>query len=170
MVEIRTTDRSGRELGKAIVRTWLVAGTLDITAASLYYPPVYKFRLILLYQNIASGVFGDGAFRGGVPMAAAGLGFHYFIALAWTVLFFAAYPRFAVVRGNMLMVGALYGIIVWAVMNLVVLPLSRVERGPLTPGHAIIAALFLVFCIGIPISIMTGRYYDGRASSPHQGK
>jgi hypothetical protein len=51
---------------KAVLKTCLIAGTLDITAASIYYPLFYKFRLILLYQNIASGVFGEKAFAGGL--------------------------------------------------------------------------------------------------------
>lgn len=148
------------KIARPVVRAWLIAGTLDITAASVYYPLVYKFKLILLYQNIASGIFGDNAFRGGIPMAALGLLLHYLIALSWTIVFFFLYPRIKMMSKNKFATGMTYGIFVWAVMNLIVLPLSNVEHSSFNIGRALVAALFLVFCIGLPISIVATKFYS----------
>ncbi|HEY4612913.1 MAG TPA: hypothetical protein VII11_08025, partial [Bacteroidota bacterium] len=87
---------------KAILTTWLLAGTLDILAAFTQYMigtggknPVN----VLLF--IASGVFGrETAFSGGYPMAALGLAFHYFIAFTWTLLFYLAYPKMNILAKN----------------------------------------------------------------------
>lgn len=148
---------------RTILTAWLAAGTLDITAASLYYPLMYKFKLILLYQNIASGVFGAKAFSGGLGMAALGLLFHYFIALSWTVLFFIIYPKLKIMWKNRYLTAIGYGIFVWLVMNLAVVPLSRVQRGPLAVRHIIVSAAFLMICIGLPLSFIIGKHYSRRA-------
>ncbi len=145
-----------------IVFAWLVAGTLDITAASLYYPLAFRFRLILLYQNIASGVLGDKAFSGGAMTAALGLAFHFAIALVWTIVFFLIYPRILARLRNVFAVAVTYGILVWFVMNLIVLPLSRVNHAPFYFGRELIAASFLVLCIGLPLSFIIGRYYSNQ--------
>ncbi len=147
-----------RALG-TILYAWLLAGTLDITAASVYYPLANHFRLILLFQNIASGVFGDRAFAGGIPMALIGLMFHYLIALTWTIFFFLISPRIKIASRNRFVTGMIYGIFVWLVMNLIVLPLSNVEHSPLNIGRAVVATSFLMFCIGLPISMIVGSYF-----------
>ena len=70
------------------------------------------------------------AFDGGAGTAALGLLLHYVIALVWTVLFFLAARRFGALTRHPIPVGLSYGVVVWAVMNLIVLPLSNARRGP----------------------------------------
>jgi hypothetical protein len=142
---------------------WLIAGTLDITAASVYYPLTYKFKLILLYQNIASGVFGQNAFAGGLLMAATGLVFHYLIALTWTIFFFLIFPRIKILSKNLLLTGIGYGIFVWLIMNLFVVPMSRVSRPSFPLGQIVVSMAFLIFCIGLPISLIVGKYYSEKS-------
>ena len=161
-------EQEGKQRGatRTIVGAWLIAGTLDITAASIYYPIRYDLSLEVLYQNIASGVFGARAFAGGTLMSALGLAFHYIIALIWTVIFYAAYPRIGILQKNRFAAGMAYGILVWAVMNLVVLPLSNVNRSPLQFIPSLIAALILMFCIGLPLSMIIGKHYSLRGQLP----
>ena len=125
---------------------------------------MYKFNFILIYQNIASGVFGAKAFSGGLGMAALGLLFHYFIALSWTVFFFIIYPKMKIMRRNRYMTAIGYGIFVWLVMNLVVVPSSRVQRGQFTVQGVVVSAVFLIICIGLPLSFIIGKYYSRRES------
>ena len=147
---------------KAILTTWLLAGTLDILAAFTQYMigtggknPVN----VLLF--IASGVFGrETAFSGGYPMAALGLAFHYFIALSWTLLFFFAYPKMNILAKNKFATGIAYGIVIWLVMNQIVLPLSNVSRGAFDLGRAALGTLVLMVCVGLPISFTIGKYYS----------
>ena len=148
-----------------ILFAWLVTGTLDITAALIYYPIMYGITQTQLLQNIASGVLGERAFAGGLQMAALGLLIHYCIALLWTSVYFIGYPAITVLWRNRFVAGISYGIAVWLVMNLVVLPLSKVNRSPFDLKQALIGAVILMICIGLPNSIVVGKYYAKRQSS-----
>ena len=64
---------------KAILKTGLIAGTLDILAAIVI---LAKMNAVGVLQYVASGVFGKEAFSGGTTMAIAGLIFHYIIAFS----------------------------------------------------------------------------------------
>jgi hypothetical protein len=141
-----------------VLLAWLVAGTLDITAALTYYPLAAGIRPAAILRGIASGVLGSKAFDGGAATAALGLLLHYVIALIWTLVFFLAARKFDALTRHTIPVGLTYGIIVWAVMNLIVLPLSNVRRGPFNPAQAAIAAVILMFCIGLPIVTIIARY------------
>jgi uncharacterized membrane protein YagU involved in acid resistance len=146
---------------RAVLLAWLVAGTLDITAALTYYPLTVGVRPERILQGIASGVLGSRVFDGGARAAVLGLLFHYMIALVWTVLFFLAARRVKVLTRHAVPVGLAYGVVVWAVMNLIVLPLSHVRRGPFDPKQAVIAAVILMVCIGLPIAGIIGRSQRG---------
>ncbi|HEY3886238.1 MAG TPA: hypothetical protein VGL62_13565 [Vicinamibacterales bacterium] len=143
---------------KAVLFAWLVAGTLDITAAITYYPLTAGVRVERLLQGIASGVLGAAAFDGGVRTALLGLALHYLIALIWTVIFFFAARRFPALVRHLAVAAIAYGAVVWTGMTLVVLPLSRVRRGPFNVAQAIIAAVILMICIGLPFAGIVGRH------------
>lgn len=141
---------------------WLVAGTLDITAAITYYPLTANVSAIRILQGIASGVLGPRAFQGGYRTAALGLALHYLIAFIWTAVFFVALRLFKAFLRNLIATGVAYGVLVWAVMNLVVLPLSNVRHAPFNPSAALVAAAFLICCIGLPLAGIIGRHERAR--------
>lgn len=158
-IEHRRSPLTARSSAVAVVLVaWLVAGTLDIAAAVTYYPLAAGVRPAAILRGIASGVLGSRAFDGGAGTAALGLLLHYVIALFWTLVFFIAARRFDALTRHPIPVGLTYGVIVWTVMNLIVLPLSNVRRGPFNPAQAAIAALILMFCIGLPIASIIARY------------
>lgn len=143
----------------AILLTGLIAGTLDITAAIL----VSGASPVIVLKYVASGAFGrEAAFSGGLWMALMGLVFHYIIAYSWTVLYFFVYPRLRILSKNKVISGLAYGIFVWLMMNLVVVPLSQIQQRPFDPVQALIGCAVLMFMIGLPISILTHRYYSKR--------
>ena len=142
---------------KIVLLAWVVAGTADITAALTYYPLTANVRPMRILQGIASGVLGPTAFQGGLATAALGLAFHYLIALIWTVLFYLAARRFNALTRHVVLTGLAYGVVVWAGMNLIVVPLSRARRGPFDPAQAVVAAVILMLCIGLPIAAIIGR-------------
>jgi hypothetical protein len=139
----------------------LVAGTLDITAAcTQYYINTGKGPGNVL-RYVASGVFGKKAFTGGVPMAAWGLLFHYIIAFGLTIFFFWLFPKVKLLSKNIIVTGLLYGIFAWVVMVLIIVPLSNTPPpAPFDFRKAAIAILILMFCIGLPIALIIGRYYS----------
>ena len=143
----------------AILLAWLTAGTLDITAAcTQYYIKTGKGPGGVL-RYVASAVFGKEAFAGGTTMSAWGLLFHYMIALLFTLFFFWIYPLLNLGKWNKVITGLLYGIFVWLVMNLVVVRIAMGAR-PIVLKNAAIAMGILMVCIGLPISLIIGRYYQ----------
>jgi hypothetical protein len=122
---------------KALALCLLIAGTLDISDALIFYglrgtPPK------LLLQAIASGLLGVSAFHGGALTALLGLAIHYTITLFWATLFLLAATRLAVLTRYAILSGLLYGLIIYAVMNYLVLPLTRGLGHPHHPSVAIL--------------------------------
>jgi hypothetical protein len=145
---------------RAILTAGLVAGTLDILAAcTQFYIGTGKNPMIVL-KYVASGVFGATAMTGGTAVAVWGLVFHYMIAFGLTFFFFLAYPRLSIMRKNKWVTAVAYGLFAWCVTNLIIVPLSKVTRGPFHPDKALIAAAILICMIGIPITLIIGNYYD----------
>ena len=154
------TPSSSRGPVRTVVTAWLLAGTLDITVASIYFPLAGKFRLILLYQGIASGVLGARAFAGGIQTAILGLSLHYLIALIWTVFFFFAYPKMKFLAMNRTATAIGYAVFVSCVMTFVVLPLSNVHHSPVRAEPFLISTVILIFTIGLPITTIVRKYYS----------
>jgi uncharacterized membrane protein YagU involved in acid resistance len=140
----------------------LIAGTLDILAALTIYDLILqKTTSIKILQSIASGIFKKEAYSGGSQMALYGLLLHYFIAFSFAWFYFTIYPYFSFLKKNALLSGVLYGIFVWIIMNLVVLPIvfpSLPEKHFDFP--LILSMLILIFCIGIPIAFLTKKHYS----------
>ena len=110
-----------------------------------------------LLQFVASGVLGRRAFEGGAATAGLGLALHFVIAFAVVVVFHFARQQIAVVRERPIASGIVYGVIVWLVMNLVVLPFSAAR-----PRHALVPDLIQIaihiFIIGLPTSLLLRRF------------
>ncbi len=153
-----------KKLLKAIVIAWLVAGTLDISSAIISFSINTGANILQLFQYIASGIYGKPAFDGGIPMALAGLLFHYIFALIWTIFFFLIYSKIKLISINKFLVGFLYGMFVWVIMNLVVVKLSRTPKFHASTGHIIANMLYLIFFIGTPLSLLAKRYYSNANS------
>jgi len=143
---------------KAIGITSLVAGTLDLLAA-IIQTLVAGGSPVKLLQYIASGIFGPQSFSGGAPFALMGLAFHYMIAMIWTAIFFILYRAIRMFSNNCVFGGLLWGVFIWAIMNLVVLPLSNVPTSPWDTPRALIALLVLISAMGMPISYLAYRFY-----------
>jgi hypothetical protein len=148
-------------LPTAIATTGLLAGVLDGLSAVVNHLIQGGRAPQRIFKYIASGVFGPSAMTGGTPMVVIGVCFHLLIAMAWTVLFFLAAQRLVALRRHAIVAAIGYGLFVWCVMNLVVIPLSHVQQArSFNPTQAIIGALILVAFIGFPVSLRA-RYYFG---------
>ena len=139
-----------------------VAGALDILAAFLMsWPRVSPVRVL---QYIASGALGPAAFRGGAATAAAGLAFHFTIAFAAAAVYVTASRRWPLLLSRPVACGIVYGVVVYAVMQLVVLPLSRVTRGTPTWSSIVTMVVIHITCVGLPIALLTWQSRRGRPS------
>jgi hypothetical protein len=145
---------------KRLLLTVLVAGTLDILSA--YTNSFIRSGHISrkMFQYIAGGALGlKNSLDGGLPVILLGVFFHYFIVFCFTAFFFFLYRKNRVFGLNKYVAALVYGVFIWAVMNLVVLPLSALPSRTITLGNALLDALILAVMIGLPVSLSARAYY-----------
>ncbi|MCC6280636.1 MAG: DUF1440 domain-containing protein [Saprospiraceae bacterium] len=140
---------------KTIVLAGIVAGAMDILAAILVYAIIKQATTpTLILQFIASGVFGKAAFAGGATMAFYGLIFHFLIAFSFAAVYALAFPHIAFLSKQKVPAGLLYGVLVWIVMNLTVLPLAFHNMPTFQLEGSLISIIILMLCVGLPISLI----------------
>lgn len=145
---------------KSVLLTGLFVGTTDLIAAYVtQWIKTGNFADKMLHY-IAGGALGlETAIAGGNGIAFLGLIFHYFIALSFTLLFFAIFPKLRILSFNKYLVGMLYAVFVSTVMSHIILPLSALPNNPFSLSHAIVGWLTLGVVLGIPIVYNTYHYY-----------
>lgn len=131
----------------------LVVGALDITEVIVFYglKGVAPTRIL---QSVATGIYGRASFEGGIRTALIGLALHYFIAFCVVCTYFFASRRIAALRESPVVMGAIYGLGVYLVMNFVVLPLSAAGPPRFTLVGVLNQLFAHVFCVGIPTALI----------------
>lgn len=146
---------------KTILLSGFIAGSLDILTAFFVYVILLKETTsVMILRFIASGVFHTKAFTGGIIMAFYGLVFQYIIAFCFVIFYFLIYRYLPFLQKQKIISGLLYGIFVWCVMNLGVLPIVFVHPVRFKFHSFLIAVSILMIMIGLPIAIMTHKYYS----------
>lgn len=150
-----------RSKSRTILYSGLLSGTLDILAAILIYAVLlHQTTAVKILQSIASGVFKKEAYTSGSQMAFYGLLLHYFIAFIFSYIYFKIYPHFPFLQKSLLLSGFIYGLFVWIVMNLIVLPIVFPKLPPKQFDFPLLLSiLILIFCIGLPIAYVTKKFY-----------
>src|SRR5262245_8466813 len=156
--------RPGQRL-RAIIVGGSIAGALDIlfaicfAAANGMAPP----RLL---QVVASGLLGEAAYDGGTPTALLGLVSHFVMSYLWATLFVVAAARQPRLIARPVVAGAVFGVIVFLTMRLVVLPLSDfphpVSFKPLAAGLDLLSHMFL---FGLPIALAARKAVTAKEPS-----
>ncbi|MBS1523278.1 MAG: DUF1440 domain-containing protein [Bacteroidetes bacterium] len=146
-------ERRSKSKFVTVLQTCLLTGTLDAFAAILIS---YKIPPAVIFKFIASGWFGKEAMSGSTSMILWGLIFHYLIAAFFTVTLFFLYPRIVKILKNKYLIGIIYGLAIWVIMNYVVLPMTNI---PKRHGHLELVSLLkgiaaLIICIGIPVALI----------------
>ena len=141
--------------GRKILLATLVAGTLDILSACVYTLIAGRAPINML-KGLASAILGNGAVDGGVGVALVGLLLHFAIMAVMVAFFVVAANRLPFLKARWLLAGIAYGIGLWAVMNLVVLPL-RFGWHPFTPLGLAEQFFSHIVLVGIPIAWFAKR-------------
>ena len=141
--------------GRKILWATLVAGTLDILSACVYTLIAGRAPIKML-KGLASAVLGNDAVKGGIGVALVGLLLHFAIMAVMVAFFVIAANRLPVLKARWLLAGIAYGIGLWAVMNLVVLPL-RFGWHPFTPLGLAEQFFSHIVLVGIPIAWFAKR-------------
>ena len=156
--------KNSRGRVQAIVAGGFLAAVLDAANALVAYKLAFGMSPLAIYQFVASGMLGQAAFSGGVGTALVGVAVHLSVAFSASTVFVLASERLPSLRRDAVGWGLAFGVAVFGVMNLVVIPLSRIPASvPTLPllvngvvGHALL--------VGLPIAL-AARHFLG---SPRQ--
>jgi hypothetical protein len=143
---------------RALVAGTLIVGVLDILDAFIFFG-LRGARPIGILQSIASGVLGRAAYQGGMRTALLGLLLHFFIAFGVVATYLAATRLVPGLNRRPWVYGLLYGVAVYAVMNLIVIPMSAAALGS-GPTPAVVRAnglLIHMFGVGLPAALIAAK-------------
>jgi Na+/alanine symporter len=136
----------------AILVGGLSAGGLDLGSAFITYGAGVP-------RVIAAGLLGRTAAHGGLGPYVLGIALQFFIATSAAAVYYAASRKLTFLEEHALVCGLFYGIAVFLVMNLIVVPLSALHsRGPFQLAGLIQGLLVHMFLIGLPISFSVRQY------------
>lgn len=149
---------------QAVLYGGLTVGVLDILEAIVFW----GFRgvsPVRVFQGIASGLLGRDSFSGGAPTAILGAILHFFIAFMAVKFYFLVSEWISALRQRPLLWGPIYGVSVYLVMYLIVLPLSA-ARAPAFGAVNVANGLFAhIFCVGIPAALFARAAGDPSAAA-----
>lgn len=149
------TGKSGRGIALTVLLATVVAGTLDITEACVYWAVTKGVAPERIFQSVASGLLGKAAFKGGAQTAALGLTLHFVIMAVMVTVYAIAGLRLPVLTRKPVLMGVDYGLATYAVMNYVVLPLSQARHGGPFVLPVFINGIFAhVVMVGLPIALI----------------
>jgi uncharacterized membrane protein YagU involved in acid resistance len=140
----------GQSISRRVIAATLVAGTLDILSAVAYTLMAGKQPVNML-KGLASAVLGDDVVKGGPEIALAGLGIHFAIMAVMVAFFVVVADRLPVLKSRWVAAGIAYGIGLWAVMNLIVLP-ARYGFHPFTFRGLAQEFFSHIVLVGLPIA------------------
>lgn len=149
---------------EAVLWGGLAAGVFD----AVYAMSVWGLRGVSpdrVWQGVASGLLGRASFQGGLRTAALGIAIHFFIALTAATVYVTASRFLPVLRQHPLPWGMAYGLVVWAFMRFVVIPLSaiRPSTAPLLTWELLGSLSIHAFGVGLPMALTARRFLGPKA-------
>ena len=135
----------------------IAAGAIDIVNAMVFWWLYAGTRPEVILQSVAAGLLGREAFSGGAATAALGLALHFAMSLAMAAVFWPAVRRWPSLLARPVATGIAYGLLTWAVMNHVVVPLSRAMPPPFILAWFVDGVLAHVLLFGLLLAFIARR-------------
>ena len=148
-----------------IIKAGIITGVLDKSLAFLYSYLKSGIHPATILQYISKVAFGKATFSDPSILIITGLVVHFAIAMAWAIIFFILYRSLKLVKQNKIVTGIVYGLFVWVMMSIVVLPLWNNKPFVFNPESSTINAVILILAIGLPLSFMAHRFYSKNNNS-----
>jgi|SRR6185312_812828 len=143
----------------AILVGGFIAGLLDLICAFMVFG-------VRAPRGIAGGLVGRVAIQGGMGYYVLGIALHFFIACSAAAVYYGASMKLKFLKEYPFVCGLFYGIAIFLVMNLIVLPLSAIHfKGPFTMHGLDQGLLVHMFLIGLPIAYSVRIFSKGKRSS-----
>jgi hypothetical protein len=142
---------------QAIVWGGVACAILDGVAATIQFG-LMGIQPLRVWQGIASGLLGERAFRQGWSSGALGLLLHLAIAIVVATVFVEACLHVPFVARAYWIAGPLYGVAVFLVMNLIVMPLSARPKRPASSQVMPVQFIIHILFVGLPIALAANRF------------
>jgi hypothetical protein len=142
---------------KAIVCGGTACAILDGIAASVQFG-LKGIKTLRVWQGVASGLLGERAFGQGWASGGFGLLLHFVIAFSIATVFVEAFTQIPLLARAYWISGGVYGVVVFVVMNLVVVPLSARPKRPASSQIIIVQFIVHVVFVGLPIAMAANRF------------
>jgi uncharacterized membrane protein YagU involved in acid resistance len=149
-------------VAKAILWSGLVAGVLDSLAGVVVYYIYFGLNPLQVLQFIASGIYGPSAINGGFLMIIVGVVFHFVIAYTVAIIYYYAYPKIKILGEQKVAVGLVYGLGIWLVMNLLILPYTNIPKSPFDLSLAIVGIVWHMVLVGLPVALIVAKHYESK--------
>jgi hypothetical protein len=151
---------------RAILLGGLTVGALDILDAFIFFGlrGVAPQRIL---HSVAAGLLGrEAAIAGGLKTALLGLVLHFTIATGVVAAYYLVSKALSFLVRYPIICGLLYGLVVFYLMQLVVLPLSATSgKAGLPTGAPLINGLLIhALGVGLPAALFTAKSRTGRWS------
>lgn len=142
---------------KLVLTGGIVAGGLDILYAMVFWWIKAGVAPGRILQAVAAGLLGRASFQGGTPTAALGLALQFFIAITMAFTYYFVARRWPLLVQRAVWCGLGYGLVLYATMNYVVVPLSAAGKGSSDPLWVTLTIVVHMVLIGLPIALFTRR-------------
>lgn len=144
---------------RALLYGAIAVGAIDFLYATVFVVlrgrPWYR-----PWQGVASAVLGPDSFAGGYRSALLGVVLHFTVATCIVGVYLLGSRWLPILRQRTLLWGLAYGLIAFFVMNLVVVPMTRIGRQPLVWSAFNVGGLLLHILLLGPVA----AYFAGRAA------
>lgn len=142
---------------RAILLGGLVVGALDISDALVFFG-LRGAKPIRIFQSIAGGLLGRATYTGGVATAVMGGVLHFLIATGIVATYYGLSRKIDLLIRQAVPCGVLYGVVVYAVMNAVVVPLSAAGGGG-APSLPVLLNGLVIHMVGVGLpSALAARW------------
>jgi hypothetical protein len=152
---------SQRAMLKAILWGGLVAGTVDIFAASL----ISMLSPLLIMRFIAAGLLGPGVIKGGLDISLIGMLLQWLMGLIIATIYVVAARRLTWMHRDWRLTGLAYGVVVYFVMTYVVLPLSALHHWTAFDLKGFLLNLAAMLVFGLIVAYAASRWVPAPAKT-----
>jgi hypothetical protein len=146
-----------KSIRRAILIGGAAVGILDAADGVVWAGVTAGQNPIQVLQWIATGLLGPSAFQGGLAAAGLGAMIHFALSYGFTTAFVIAFRNIQAVRSHWVAFGLGWGALVWAFMNLLVLPSSPVPQAAFTVGALVNGVIGHALTVGLAAAYVAKR-------------
>ena len=147
-----------------LVGAAILIGALDLIYACTYWNISRGVPPLQIFQTVASGLLGMSSFRDGLVTVSFGALLQYLMLQAMVSTYYVVSRRLPVLIRQPWLYGPLYGLLLYVVMNLIVVPLSAAPKSPFVLSW-IIGSIAVHVCLIGPLIAWFSRWASTSHSS-----